>query len=288
MGAFALALAIPFALFAIFPSMLKEMPRSGGWLNSVKVVLGFLELALSLKFLSGVDLAYEWGILDREIFLALWIVIFTLLGFYLLGKIQFSHDSPLEYVSMPRFFLALASFSFVVYMIPGLWGAPLKGISAFAPPLYTQDFNLYEGGVTHYEDYEEGMTAAAKEGKPVLIDFSGYYCVNCRNMEAAVFDDPQVKSLLDEKFVMITLMVDSPKDLPTPFVVEENGSTRTLKTYGEKWAYLQQHKFGSSSQPFYVMLDNKGHVIGNGSYSYDTNVKSFIEWLESGLKTYEK
>lgn len=288
MGAFALALAIPFALFAIFPSMLKEMPRSGGWLNSVKVVLGFLELALSLKFLSGVDLAYEWGILDREIFLALWIVIFTLLGFYLLGKIRFSHDSPLEYVSMPRFFLALASFSFVVYMIPGLWGAPLKGISAFAPPLYTQDFNLYDGGVTHYEDYEEGMTAAAKEGKPVLIDFSGYYCVNCRNMEAAVFDDPQVKSLLDEKFVMITLMVDSPKDIPTPFVVEENGSTRTLKTYGEKWAYLQQHKFGSSSQPFYVMLDNKGHVIGNGSYSYDTDVKSFIEWLESGLKTYEK
>lgn len=286
MGAFALALAIPFTLFAIFPSWLKEMPRSGGWLNSVKVVLGFLELALSLKFLSVADLAYGWGILDREVFVSLWVVIFILLGLYLLGKLQFSHDSPSDYVSIPRFFMALVSLSFAVYLVPGLWGAPLKSVSAFVPPLYTQDFNLYAGGdFKEFDDYDEGMRYAAENGRPVLIDFSGYGCVNCRKMEGAVFDTEVISGIIRDNFVLIKLMVDDKTDLATPVTVNENGKDVRLVTVGDKWSYLQRSKFAANSQPYYVMLDNDGNVIEQ-PYYYDENVEKFGEWLGRGIKNY--
>ncbi len=288
MGAFALALAIPFTLFAIFPSWLKEMPRSGGWLNSVKVVLGFLELALSLKFLSVADLAYGWGILDREVFISLWVIIFILLGMYLLGKISFSHDTPIDHVSIPRFFLALASLSFAVYLVPGLWGAPLKGVSAFVPPLYTQDLNLYAGGqFREFHDYDEGMKFAAENGRPVLIDFSGYGCVNCRKMEGAVFDTQEVSSIIRENYVLIKLMVDEKRRLAEPMTVEENGKRITLETVGEKWSYLQRNKFGTNTQPYYVILDADGQPL-NGAYSYDENVIKFVEWLSKGVENYIK
>jgi len=288
MGGFAVALALPFSLFAIFPSWLKEMPRSGGWLNSVKVVLGFLELALSLKFLSVADLAYGWGILDREVFICLWVVIFALLGIYLLGKLRFSHDAPLDHVSIPRFFLSLASFAFALYLIPGLWGAPLKGVSAFVPPLFTQDFNLYAGGqFEEFNDYDEGMRYAADNHRPVLIDFSGYGCVNCRKMEGAVFDTPVVTSTIKENFVLIKLMVDDKTQLDTPLTVEENGKRIKLETVGEKWSYLQRSKFAANSQPYYIILDNNGKAISSPTY-YDENVTAFVEWLNAGMKEYEK
>ncbi len=287
MGGFALALALPFTLFALFPSWLKEMPRSGGWLNSVKVLLGFLELVLSLKFLSVADLAYGWGILDREVFVSLWVVIFALLGVYLLGKIRFSHDSPLETVSLPRFFLSLASFSFAIYLIPGLWGAPLKGVSAFVPPLYTQDFSLYTGGqFEEFDDYDAGMAYAAEHNRPVLIDFSGYGCVNCRKMEAAVFDTPRVEEVIKENFVLIKLMVDDKAKLSTPITVKENNRTETLETVGEKWSYLQRHKFQSNSQPYYIILDNEGAALTAPTF-YDENITKFVEWLETGMKNYQ-
>lgn len=286
MFGFALALAIPFAVFAIFPNMLQNMPKSGGWLNSVKVVLGFLELALALKFLSVADLAYGWRILDREVFLVLWIAIFVLLGFYLLGKLQFKHDSDLKYVSVPRLFMAIISFAFAVYMVPGLWGAPLKAISAFAPPLYTQDFNLYDEEVhAQYDDYEAGMEYAARVGKPVLIDFSGYGCVNCRKMEAAVWTDARVKEIIEKDFVLITLMVDDKTRLPKNIEIEENGKQRTLKTIGDKWSYLQRSKFGANAQPFYVILDNEGLPLAP-SYAYDENISKYISFLEGGKKQY--
>jgi len=286
MGAFALALAIPFTLFAIFPSWLKEMPRSGGWLNSVKVVLGFLELALSLKFLSVADLAYGWGILDREVFVSLWVIIFILLGMYLLGKLRFSHDAPLDHVPVGRFFLSLISLAFAVYLIPGLWGAPLKSVSAFVPPLYTQDFNLYEGGnFKVFHDFDEGMAYANENNRPVLVDFSGYGCVNCRKMEGAVFDTQEVSSIIKENFVLITLMVDDKTSLEKPIEVNENGKAVMLKTIGDKWSYLQRSKFAANSQPYYVMLDNEGKPLAS-PYYYDENVAKFVEWLNSGLKTY--
>lgn len=286
MGAFALALAIPFTLFAIFPSWLKEMPRSGGWLNSVKVVLGFLELALSLKFLSVADLAYGWGILDREVFVSLWVIIFVLLGMYLLGKLRFSHDAPLDHVPVGRFFLSLISLAFAVYLIPGLWGAPLKSVSAFVPPLYTQDFNLYEGGnFKVFHDFDEGMAYANENNRPVLVDFSGYGCVNCRKMEGAVFDTQEVSSIIKENFVLITLMVDDKTSLEKPIEVNENGKAVMLKTIGDKWSYLQRSKFAANSQPYYVMLDNEGKPLAS-PYYYDENVAKFVEWLNSGLKTY--
>lgn len=286
MGAFALALAIPFTLFAIFPSWLKDLPRSGGWLNSVKVVLGFLELALSLKFLSVADLAYGWHILDREVFLALWIVIFALLGMYLMGKIRFSHDAPADHVGVGRFFMSLVSLSFAVYLLPGLWGAPLKAVSAFVPPLSTQDFSLYESGSAHaFDDYDEGMRYAAAEHKPVLIDFSGYGCVNCRKMEGAVFDTEKIRSLISENYVMITLMVDDKRALEIPFKVQENGKILDINTIGDKWSFLQRYKFGANTQPYYVILDNEGRMIGS-SRSYDENVGEFAEWLVAGIERY--
>lgn len=288
MGAFALALAIPFTMFAIFPSLLKEMPRSGGWLNSVKVVLGFLELILSLKFLSVVDLAYGWRILDREVFIAIWIVLFVLLGLYLLGKLRFSHDAPLQYVSIPRFFLALASLSVSVYLLPGLWGAPLKGVSAFVPPLSTQDFSLYEPGkFTHFDDYDEGMQYAAEHEMPVLLDFSGYGCVNCRKMEGAVLDNDAVKSMIEENFVFITLMVDDRKELPEPRTYKVNGEERVMETVGDLWGYLQQHKFAVSVQPYYIVLDNEGVPLTK-SMGFTEDPETFLSWLSKGLENYKK
>ncbi|CAK7056486.1 MAG: Thiol:disulfide interchange protein DsbD [Parabacteroides sp.] len=288
MFGFALALSIPFSLFAIFPNMLQSMPKSGGWLNSVKVVLGFLELALALKFLSVADLAYGWRILDREVFIVLWIVIFILLGLYLLGKIKFSHDSDIKFVSVPRLFMAIISFAFAVYMVPGLWGAPLKAISAFAPPLYTQDFNLYESEVhAAFDDYETGMAYAKKVNKPVMIDFSGFGCVNCRKMEAAVWTDPKVKQLLENDYVLITLMVDDKTKLSHPITIEEHGKTRTLKTIGDKWSYLQRSKFGANAQPFYILLNDKGEPLGP-SYAFNEDVSQYIQFLQNGLKVFRE
>lgn len=288
MFGFALALSIPFSLFAIFPNMLQSMPKSGGWLNSVKVVLGFLELALALKFLSVADLAYGWRILDREVFIVLWIVIFILLGLYLLGKIKFSHDSDVKFVSVPRLFMAIISFAFAVYMVPGLWGAPLKAISAFAPPLYTQDFNLYKSEVhAAFDDYETGMAYAKKVNKPVMIDFSGFGCVNCRKMEAAVWTDPKVKQLLENDYVLITLMVDDKTKLSHPITIEEHGKTRTLKTIGDKWSYLQRSKFGANAQPFYILLNDKGEPLGP-SYAFNEDVSQYIQFLQNGLKVFRE
>ena len=284
MFGFALALAIPFALFAIFPNMLQSMPKSGGWLNTVKVVLGFLELAFALKFLSVADLAYGWGILGREVFLVLWIVLFALLGFYLLGKIHFRHDAELKYVSVSRLLLSIVSFAFAIYMIPGLWGAPLKAISAFTPPLSTQDFNIYHGEVhAQFDDYDAGMAYAERVGKPVLIDFTGYGCVNCRKMEIAVWTDARVKHLIDSDFVLISLYVDDKTNLPQHIGVEENGRTQTLKTIGDKWSYLQRSKFGANAQPFYVILNNAGIPL-SPSYTYNENVEKYIRFLENGKR----
>lgn len=288
MFGFAIALALPFSLFAVFPHWLQSMPKSGGWLNSVKVVMAFLELALSLKFLSVADLAYGWGILDRETFLALWIVIFFLLGVYLLGKIRFPHDTPLEKIGVGRFFLAVISLSFAVYMVPGLWGAPLRAISAFSPPAYTQDFNLYEGNVhAQFDDFEEGMRYAEKQNKPVLIDFSGFGCVNCREMENNVWIDPRVKKILEQDYVLITLIVDDKTALPEPIVVDDAGKKRTLRTIGDKWSYLQRTKFGASSQPFYIPVDHNGIPL-SASYKRDLNVQRYIDFLQSGLKEYKE
>lgn len=283
MFGFALALAIPFTLFAIFPSWLKSVPKSGGWMNTVKVTLGFIELALSLKFLSVADLAYGWHILDREVFVSLWIVIFALLGVYLLGKIRFTHDEENEGIGVFRFFLALISLSFAMYLVPGLWGAPLKSVSAFVPPLYTQDFNLYDEGMTHYEDFDEGMRAAQAQGKPVFIDFSGYGCVNCRKMEAAVLNNSKVKDMLEKDFVFITLMVDDKRALPEPIYVTENGRQVKLETYGDRWSYLQRHKFNANSQPYYAVLDGNGKLL-SGPYFYDEDVEKFINFLNAGNK----
>lgn len=288
MFGFSLALAIPFCLFAMFPSWLQSAPRSGGWMNTVKVVLGFIELALSLKFLSVADLAYGWHVLDREAFLALWIIIFALLGLYLLGKFNFSHYGPADIsIGVGRFFLALASLSFTVYLIPGLWGAPLKGVSAFVPPLFTQDFNLYGHEFKEYDDYEAGMKAAAADGKPVLIDFSGYGCVNCRKMEGAVLDDPNVHAMIEDNFTVIKLMVDEKKKLPQPITVEEYGKSVTLDTYGDRWSYLQRSKFQANAQPYYVILNDRGELL-SGPFSYDENIPRFVKFLEKGISAYKK
>lgn len=286
---FAIALALPFTLFALFPTWLKSAPKSGGWLNNVKVVLGFLELAFALKFFSVADLAYGWHLLDRETFLALWIVIFTLLGVYLLGAIKFPHDDEDErHTSVPRFFLALISLAFAVYMVPGLWGAPVKAVSAFAPPISTQDFNLDPVKIeAKFNDYEAGMAYARQTGKPVMVDFTGHGCVNCRKMELAVWHDAKVRDLLTKDYVLISLYVDEKAPLPAPMEVEENGQTTTLRTIGDKWSYLQRSKFGANAQPFYVLLDNNGRPL-NTSYSYDEDVDKFVKFLKTGLDNYKK
>ena len=288
MFGFSIALALPFTIFAMFPSMLKSMPKSGGWLNSVKVVLGFLELALSLKFLSVADLAYGWGILDRETFLALWIVIFALLGMYLLGKITLPHDDQVERIGVGRMMMALISFAYAIYLVPGLWGAPCRSASAFAPPLTTQDFNLYTNEVhpdTH--DYEIAMQMAQTAGKPVLVDFSGFGCVNCRKMEASVWTDPTVATMLQEDFVLVTLMVDDRTPLATPFVVTEGGVRKEFTTVGEKNSYIQRSKFGANAQPFYVAIDAEGKPL-NKSYAFDENPANFVEFLKETLNNYKK
>ena len=285
---FAIALALPFTLFAMFPSWLKSMPKSGGWMNVIKVSLGFLELAFALKFLSVADLAYGWRILDRETFLALWIVIFGLLGMYLLGKIKFPHDDDNTKVGVGRFFLALFSLAFAVYMIPGLWGAPLKAVSAFAPPMQTQDFNLYKNEVhAKFNDFDAGMEYARQNHKPVMIDFTGYGCVNCRKMELAVWTDPQISQIMNDDYVLITLYVDEKTSLPEPIKITENGKERTLRTIGDKWSYLQRSKFGANAQPFYVLLDNEGKPL-NSSYSYDEDIAKYKDFLQTGLKNYKK
>lgn len=285
---FAIALALPFTLFAMFPSWLKSMPKSGGWMNVIKVSLGFLELAFALKFLSVADLAYGWRILDRETFLALWIVIFGLLGMYLLGKIKFPHDDDNTKVGVGRFFLALFSLAFAVYMIPGLWGAPLKAVSAFAPPMQTQDFNLYKNEVhAKFNDFDSGMEYARQNHKPVMIDFTGYGCVNCRKMELAVWTDPQISQIMNDDYVLITLYVDEKTNLPEPIKITENGKERTLRTIGDKWSYLQRYKFGANAQPFYVLLDNEGKPL-NSSYSYDEDIAKYKDFLQTGLKNYKK
>ena len=295
---FAVALALPFTLFALFPAWLKSAPKSGNWMNCIKVCLGFLELAFALKFLSVADLAYGWRILDREVFLSIWIVLFALLGAYLIGWIRFPHDED-EYddmgevvvnhrTSVPRFFMGLASLAFALYMVPGLWGAPCKAVSAFAPPMSTQDFNLYQSEVkARFHDYEEGMAYAQTNGLPVMLDFTGYGCVNCRKMEAAVWTDIKVADLLNEKYVLITLFVDDKTPLPEPIVVTENGAERKLRTIGDKWSYLQRSKFGANAQPFYVLLDNEGMPL-NKSYSFNENVADYVTFLQQGLKAYHK
>ena len=283
---FAIALAIPFTLFALFPSLLKSAPKSGGWMNTIKVILGFIELAFALKFLSVADLAYGWHLLDREVFLSIWIAIFGLLGAYLLGWIRFPHDDESHRTNVPQFFLALASLSFTVYMIPGLWGAPCKAISAFTPPMNTQDFNLYGGSVeARFTDYEQGMAAAQAEGKPVIIDFTGFGCVNCRKMEAAVWSNPQVADMLNNQYVLISLYVDDKTPLPQPIEIAENGQQRTLRTVGDKWSYLQRTKFGANAQPFYVLLDNEGHPLAP-SRSYDEDIAAYLQFLRQGLSRY--
>ena len=283
---FAIALAIPFTLFALFPSLLKSAPKSGGWMNTIKVILGFIELAFALKFISVADLAYGWHLLDREVFLSIWIAIFGLLGAYLLGWIRFPHDDESHRTNVPQFFLALASLSFTVYMIPGLWGAPCKAISAFTPPMNTQDFNLYGGSVeARFTDYEQGMAAAQAEGKPVIIDFTGFGCVNCRKMEAAVWSNPQVADMLNNQYVLISLYVDDKTPLPQPIEIAENGQQRTLRTVGDKWSYLQRTKFGANAQPFYVLLDNEGHPLAP-SRSYDEDIAAYLQFLQQGLSRY--
>jgi thiol:disulfide interchange protein DsbD len=287
MFGFAVALALPFALFALFPAWLKNLPRSGGWLNTVKVTLGFLELAFSLKFLSVADLAYGWRILDREVFLVLWIIIFALLGIYLLGKIKLPHDSDLPRLPVSRLLLATVSLAFALYLMPGLWGAPLKAVGAFLPPLSTQDFSLYEGTVrAKFSDYDEGMAYARTHNLPVMLDFTGYGCVNCREMEAAVLSDTRVRNLIDSRFVLISLYVDDKTRLDTVTEIVENGKKRRLKSTGDKWSYLQRYKFGKNAQPFYVLLDNNGKPLAP-AHAYDKNTDRFLMFLQRGIAAYQ-
>jgi thiol:disulfide interchange protein DsbD len=301
---FAIALALPFSLFAMFPSVLKKLPKSGGWMNTFKVTLAFLELALALKFLSVADLAYGWHILDREVFVSLWIIIFALLGLYLLGLIAFPHDDDdHRKTSVPRLFLAIISLAFAMYMVPGLWGAPLRAISAFAPPMTTQDWVITPGAATHnpssnseasisqyktmtnhggqitFTDYDEGMAYAKENNMPVFLDFNGFGCVNCRKMEAAVLSKPEVAEHL-HKYVLISLIVDDKTKLHEPIIVEENGKTVTLKTVGDKWSHMQRAHYQSNAQPYYVQLDADGNKIVETSYAYDEDIEKFLNWLK--------
>ena len=291
---FAIALALPFTLFAMFPTWLKSAPKSGGWMNTIKVVLGFIELAFALKFFSVADLAYGWRLLDREVFLCLWIVIFGALGLYLIGKLKFQSDWEGGEMDKPMpvicIMMGLCSIAFAIYMVPGLWGAPCKAVSAFAPPMSTQDFNLYKANVVEakYKNYEEGMAAAKAMGKPVMVDFTGFGCVNCRKMEAAVWTDPQVAQKLENDYVLISLFVDDKTPLAKHIeVTEENGQKRTLRTVGDKWSYLQRSKFGANAQPFYVTLDNEGNPLGPSAV-YKEDINLYLKFLDTGLKNYRK
>ena len=292
MFGFAIALAVPFALFAMFPTLMKKSPRSGSWMDQIKVVLGFVELAFSLKFLSVADLAYGWHIMDREVFLSLWIVIFIALGAYLVGWLKFQQDAIggdlQKPMPVPAIMLGLCSLAFAIYMVPGLWGAPCKAVSAFAPPVTTQDFNLNNHVVeAKYTDYEAGMAAAKAQGKPVMLDFTGFGCVNCRKMEASVWTDPSVADKLEKDYVLISLYVDDKTKLPQPMeVTMPNGQKRTLHTVGDKWSYLQSHKFGANAQPFYVTLDNNGNVL-SGSFTYKEDVSAYLDFLKKGLDAYK-
>ena len=290
MFGFALALAVPFTLFAMFPTLMKKSPKSGAWMNQIKVVLGFVELAFSLKFLSVADLAYGWHLLDRETFLSLWIAIFLFLGLYLIGKLKFRSDEVGGEINrpmpVPSVMLGLCSIAFAIYMVPGLWGAPCKAVSAFAPPMNTQDFNLNTHTVqAKYNDYEAGMAAAKAQNKPVLLDFTGFGCVNCRKMEAAVWTDPQVSSKLEKDYILISLFVDDKTPLPKPVQVSDVNGQRTLRTVGDKWSYLESHKFGANAQPFYVAVDNDGNPL-TGSYSYKEDVQAYNDFLQKGLDAY--
>jgi thiol:disulfide interchange protein len=318
---FSVALAIPFMIFAFFPFLLKEMPKSGGWLNSVKVSLGFLELALALKFLSNVDLAYHWGILDREIFLALWIVIFGLFGLYLLGKLRFSHDSEVKFISIPRLFFAIVVLSFTVYMVPGLWGAPLKGLSAWLPPSTTQDFNLHQHqigpaqgtnfsalssddsrsvkkkyksdrhqaphGLDAFYDYEQALEFAKQVNKPVLIDFTGWTCVNCRKMEESVWPDPTVLRLLNEEFVIASLYVDDRTPLEESEKYTSTFSGKNIRWVGQKWSDFQAERFGTNAQPYYVIVDHNGNQLVPAE-AYNEDIQNYINFLETGLKVFQE
>ena len=290
---FALALALPFTLFAMFPSWLKSAPKSGGWMNILKVTLGFIELAFACKFFSVADLAYGWHLMDREVFLCLWIAIFGLLGLYLIGRLKFQSDGTGEELTKPMPVICimggLISIAFAIYMLPGLWGAPCKAVSAFAPPMNTQDFNLNTKEVrAAYTDYEQGMAAAAAAGKPVFLDFTGFGCVNCRKMEAAVWTDPSVADKLNKDYVLISLFVDDKRPLPEPIeVTEATGEKRTLRTIGDKWSYLQRHKFGSNTQPFYVCVDPQGNAL-SGSFSYKEDVPAFLDFLDGGLTKFKE
>lgn len=285
---FAVALALPFTLFALFPALLKKTTRGGSWMNKVKVTLGFVELAFALKFFSVADLAYGWHLLDREVFLALWIALFALLALYLFGFVKFPHDDADERgTSVPAFFVGIASLAFAIYMVPGLWGAPVKAVSAFAPPMNTQDFNLNPHTTVEpkFKDYEAGMAYARSVGKPVLIDFTGFGCVNCRKMEAAVWTDNQVRNHIDKDYVLISLYVDDKTPLPETIEVQENGKTTKLRTVGDRWSYLQRTKFGANAQPFYVLLDGNGDPL-TASRSYDENVGAYLQFLQTGLKNF--
>ena len=290
---FAIALALPFTLFAMFPAWLKQAPKSGSWMTTIKVVLGFIELAFALKFFSVADLAYGWHLLDREVFLSLWIVIFALLGAYLCGWLKFQEDEIGGNLQKPMpvacIMGGLVSLAFAVYMVPGLWGAPCKAVSAFAPPMNTQDFNLNTKVVeAKYTNYEEGMAAARALGRPVLIDFTGFGCVNCRKMEAAVWTDPKVADMLTKDFVLISLYVDDKTPLPEPFEVkDQQGNTKTLRTVGAKWSWLQSSKFGANAQPFYVMLDPTTGKPLAGSRAYDEDISAYIGFLKEGLQKYD-
>ena len=286
---FAIALALPFTLFALFPTLLKKTSRGGSWMNKIKVTLGFLELAFALKFFSVADLSYGWRLLDRETFLALWIALFALLACYLFGFIKFPHDDETERkTTVPSFFLGIASLAFSIYMIPGLWGAPTKAVSAFAPPMSTQDFNLDVVKVeAKFTDYEKGMAYARQTGKPVLLDFTGFGCVNCRKMETAVWRDARVRDLINKDYVLISLYVDDKTALPAPIEVEENGKITTLRTVGDRWSYLQRNKFGANAQPFYIALDGEGQPLGP-SRSYNENISEYVDFLNNGIKAYQK
>ena len=310
MFGFSLSLALIFTTFAIFPSFMTRLPKSGGWLNSVKVVLGFLELGLAIKFLSTADLAYHWGILDREVFLAIWIVLAVLLGVYLLGKIKFAHDSDLAYVSVPRLFMATASFAFAVYLVPGLWGAPLKAVSSLVPPLSTQDFVIREGSGTGnaasttkkkygdflhiphqidgYFDYEEALAYSKTVNKPLLLDFTGHGCVNCREMEAKVWSDPQVLKRLKEDYIVVSLYTDDKTSLP----VEEQFFSDILKTdvntIGKKFQHLQAERFGTIAQPYYVLLDTEGEKLVSPPIGVEFNISAYLAYLDKGLSEFAK